>query len=168
MHLLIAASLLLLPSLSASRDPRQYTGPPSSDPAWINPSYGPPSWHPGPPHTGPPRQQTDPIADTFAALNLTRDAFGASVFAYLYGSPLIAYNALFKGWLGLSALGTNGVYSLQKPATAASTSVVRPNVDTIYAITIVDLSQNDLEISIPPFRNDSFPNRYASFALYDP
>lgn len=49
-------------------------------------------------------------------------------------------------------------------ATPQSTIVVLPNVDTLYSTALYDLSQNDLRVIVPEIG----PDRYWSFAFYDP
>ena len=102
--------------------------------------------------------------DVLDQLGLSHDAQGATTFALLYGSPLVAYDQLFRGAVGLSFLGTNGVYSTRRLSTAADNSVVRTNVDTVYALSILDLAEQDVVVTVPPMQED----RFYLFSLYDP
>jgi len=56
------------------------------------------------------------------------------------------------------------VYSTRRLSTAADNSVVRTNVDTIYALSILDLAEQHVVVTVPPMQE----NRFYLFSLYDP
>ena len=97
------------------------------------------------------------VSEIFEQYNLSHDALGATVFSLLYGSPLISYNDT-----GLSK-NVNQLSSTNTTDTAA-TNAPRPNVDTIYQKASLDLSQDDLVLTVPPFQ----PDRFYSFDFFDP
>ncbi|RMZ90931.1 hypothetical protein DV736_g1825, partial [Chaetothyriales sp. CBS 134916] len=84
----------------------------------------------------------------------------ALAFAYQYGYPLYAYGLLAHG---LPTGEANKVFVSPILLTAASTSVVRPNVDTLYALILYDLSKADLEFTVPDVDSD----RFWVFPFYD-
>lgn len=105
------------------------------------------------------------LGQIFEELDLPYNELGATVFALLYGTPLTAYVSAFEGEAGLAALGTNkNLFSRGTLTQAGQDSVVRPNVDTIYGISILDFTSQDIIITIPPFDQD----RFYLFAFYDP
>ena len=104
------------------------------------------------------------ISNLFRDYGLPHDELGATVFALLYGLAYPSFMNEFKGAQGLQALGTNNIYNLGKPATPSTSPVIRPNVDTIYALSVVDLAEQDLILSVPEME----PDRYYVFAFYDP
>ena len=104
------------------------------------------------------------INRVFKDYNISQNAFGATVFSLLYGYPLTAYETTFRGSLGLAFIGTNRIYNLGKPAGPSDTTVVRPNSDTIYALSVIDLSSQDIVISVPERQAE----RYYLFSFYDP
>lgn len=105
-----------------------------------------------------------PINQMFQDYNISQDAFGATVFSLLYGYPLTGYETTFRGGLGLAFIGTNRIYNLKKPAGPSDTTVVRPNSDTIYALSVIDLSSQDVVVSVPERQAE----RYYLFSFYDP
>lgn len=110
------------------------------------------------------QQALTTIDQIFQEYNLTHNELGATVISLLYGTPLVAYNKEFRGSKGLSQLGTNKLFSSGTLSDPSETSVVLPNVDTIYALAAIDLSSTDLVLTVPPIQ----PNRYYLFAFYDP
>ena len=103
-----------------------------------------------------------PSSDLLRSLNLTVDELGATVFSLIYGSPLLAFYQLAEGIL--TSPGPNVLGSHNTTATAATHNVVRPNVDTVYAAGIFDLSATDIVLTVPPMEED----RFYLFAFYDP
>lgn len=79
-----------------------------------------------------------------------------------YGLPLLSYAKLALPFV--SAGAANYFVHLTQPATPQETTVVLPNVDTIYSAAVFDLSSNDINVTIPTIDAD----RYWSFAFYDP
>ena len=79
-----------------------------------------------------------------------------------YGLPLYSYAKLALPFVEGNAV--NLLVHSTEFATPQSTIVVLPNVDTLYSTALYDLSQNDLQVTIP----DIGPDRYWSFAFYDP
>lgn len=61
-----------------------------------------------------------------------------------------------------TANGTNNFMHKRQLSTPAFQDVVRPNVDTLYSISILDLTQNDLLVDIPVV-----DDRYWVFPFYD-
>ena len=110
------------------------------------------------------QQASSDISQVFLDYDLPFNELGASVFSLIYGYPLASYRSEFEGSTGLSALGTNKLFSAGKPADASTTNVVKPNVDTEYAQAVIDLSAHDLVLTLPPMQQD----RYYLFAFYDP
>jgi hypothetical protein len=103
-----------------------------------------------------------PSREILRSLNLTDNELGATVFALLYGAPLLAYYQLVNSTL--PAVGTNVFAKENSTSTASTRTVVRPNVDTIYGSITYDLSATDLILSLPPMEED----RFYLFAFYDP
>jgi len=85
----------------------------------------------------------------------------ASVFSYIYAVPLAAYAKLAAPVL--TAVGSNKVVSAQTLSGPQDTTVVRPNVDTLYSTGILDLSQDDLVLTVPNISD----GRYWLFPFYD-
>ena len=81
--------------------------------------------------------------------------------AIQYALPLIQLvaqtQAVFK-----VVNGTNTINAQQQLASLSSAAVVKPNVDTIYNRVIVDLSETDLELRIPPI-----DDRFWIYPFYD-
>jgi hypothetical protein len=103
-----------------------------------------------------------PSSKILHSLNLTDDELGATVFALLYGTPLLAFYQLAN--TTLPSIGTNVLGNKNSTATASTRSVVRPNVDTIYGTATYDLSATDLVLTVPPMEE----GRFYLFAFYDP
>ena len=59
---------------------------------------------------------------------------------------------------------SNILYNHNTTATASTRNVVRPNVDTIYAEAIFDLSATDVVLTLPAMEED----RFYLAAFYDP
>lgn len=81
--------------------------------------------------------------------------------ALQYGYPLIQYASTVHSVLALT--GSNAIRHNRDLATAEDVSLVRPNVDTLYSRVVVDLSHNDVYITIPKVDGD----RYYAVAFYD-
>lgn len=81
--------------------------------------------------------------------------------AIQYALPLIQLvsqtSAVFK-----VVGGTNKINAQLQLASLSSAAVVKPNVDTIYNRVIIDLSENDLELSIP-----AIDDRFWIYPFYD-
>ncbi|KAA1475243.1 hypothetical protein DENSPDRAFT_415650 [Dentipellis sp. KUC8613] len=86
----------------------------------------------------------------------------ATAFALEYGTPLAAF-AQYAAPM-LQEVGTNSFIPQRALANASTTSVVRPNVDTLYTTLVYDLSHADLAITLPPID----PGRFYVFPFYDP
>jgi hypothetical protein len=106
--------------------------------------------------------RNSPSSEILQSLNLTDDELGATVFALLYGVPLLAFYQLVNGTLSEEGLNVFGY--INSTATASTRTVVRPNVDTIYGSATYDLSGSDLVLTVPPMEED----RFYLFAFYDP
>lgn len=104
------------------------------------------------------------VDQIYQEYNLPHNTLGATVFSLLYGVPFEEYSKEFNGPQGLAVLGTNNLYSSHQLSNPSETSVVRPNVDTIYSLAATDLSSSDLVLTVPPMQ----PDRYYVLAFYDP
>lgn len=62
----------------------------------------------------------------------------------------------------ITSVGTNAIYNEKYTATASEAAIVRPNVDTLYSKIAVDLSANDIAITIP-----KIDDRFYVFPFYD-
>lgn len=80
---------------------------------------------------------------------------------FKYGYPLTQYISSLQPIL--SSIGANAIFHAGETAHANETSVVRPNVDTFYSIFAVDLSSNDVALTIPKVGD----NRYYVVPFYD-
>ena len=60
-------------------------------------------------------------------------------------------------------MGTNVFVNQKYTARPEDTEVVRPNVDTLYSRLAIDLSQNDVVLTVPKVEGD----RYYVFPFYD-
>lgn len=89
-------------------------------------------------------------------------AQSATAFALVYGYPLLAWQRDASGVI--QDVGINSLQHARELSTPANRSVVKPNVDTLYSTLIYDLSEADLEISIPEVPADNFK----LFSFYDP
>lgn len=94
--------------------------------------------------------------DLLEKYNFPNNELGATAFSLLYGKPLLYYSQEFSGAIGLSQLGTNGYYVSNDGYLSNSSvnQVVRPNVDTLYSISILDFSESDVEVYLPPYDED--------------
>ncbi|KAF2660810.1 hypothetical protein K491DRAFT_711399 [Lophiostoma macrostomum CBS 122681] len=79
-------------------------------------------------------------------------------FAYTYGFPIYSYGSLTKS----ISVDTNELAHARYLQGADQDNIVRPNADTLYSTMFVDLSQNDLEITVP-----DFGDRFGDFPFYD-
>ncbi|EHK26553.1 uncharacterized protein TRIVIDRAFT_4199, partial [Trichoderma virens Gv29-8] len=80
-----------------------------------------------------------------------------------YGFPLLGF-----AQVSLLAFENGGVNQLQRSpglANASTTSVVTPNVDTLYGVAVFDLAVDDIVVTIPSIPENE---RYYSFAFFDP
>ena len=96
------------------------------------------------------------------SLDLPVDETGATAFSLLYGSPLLNFLTIAKSTLVYGE--SNILYSHNTTATASTRTVVRPNVDTIYAEAIFDLSATDVVLNLPAMEED----RFYLAAFFDP
>ncbi|KAK4893460.1 hypothetical protein LTR27_008142 [Elasticomyces elasticus] len=102
--------------------------------------------------------------DLLRSLNLPIDGVGATAFSLIYGAPLQQFRQLASTSGILKGEGSNALGSHYTTATANVRNIVRPNVDTIYATGIFDLSATDLVVTLPPMDED----RFYLFGFYDP
>lgn len=63
---------------------------------------------------------------------------------------------------GLPNATVNTLYHDRLLSTSEDRKVIRPNVDTLYSIALLDFSSHDLEITIPEIED-----RYWCFSFYD-
>ena len=103
-----------------------------------------------------------PSSNLLRSLDLPVDETGATAFSLLYGSPLLNFLTIAKSTLVYGE--SNILYNHNTTATASTRTVVRPNVDTIYAEAIFDLSATDLVLTLPAMEED----RFYLAAFYDP
>ncbi|KAJ5249440.1 DUF1254-domain-containing protein [Penicillium chrysogenum] len=96
-----------------------------------------------------------------AGLQLSSRIEEATEFALTYGYPLMPF-AKFAIPAIEKANGTNRFMHKRQLSTSAFKDVVRPNVDTLYSMVIIDLTHHDLLVDIPVI-ND----RYWVFPFYD-
>jgi hypothetical protein len=113
--------------------------------------------------------------------NLTDSALDATVFSLIVGhgfKPYITedsfanceqYGFPFAYWKKsvvalLQISEPNSFYFQRSFATPAFSYAPSPNVDTLYGVVVIDLSQHDLVITIPPLD----VGRYWNFAFTDP
>jgi hypothetical protein len=61
------------------------------------------------------------------------------------------------------AVGSNAIQSEARTATATSEVLVRPNVDTLYSRSAIDLSHSDVVLSVPEVPD----NRFYVVPFYD-
>lgn len=80
-----------------------------------------------------------------------------------YATPLVAY-ANFTSFLLDGIGGPNRIIPQQTLSDPSVRNVVKPNVDTVYTLSFIDLSQSDLVITVPEISD----GRYWSFPFYDP
>jgi hypothetical protein len=64
----------------------------------------------------------------------------------------------------LSSIGVNTLAANTQLSTPSAKGIDFPNVDTLYATAIFDLSIGDLIVTVP----DVDPGRYWSFSFHDP
>jgi len=99
-------------------------------------------------------------AGSAATGNSSQDA---TVFSLIYGLPLASYvNLALSIEKGLGEFTTNTFYHQQQLATGGFTDINRPNVDTLYSEALVDLSSQDLVVTIPEVKD-----RFYVFPFYD-
>ncbi|KAL4891102.1 hypothetical protein BDV59DRAFT_209259 [Aspergillus ambiguus] len=77
-----------------------------------------------------------------------------------YGYPILPYAEFALPVISTS--GSNKLQHMRRLSTADFQDVVRPNVDTLYSLAILDLSQTDLVIDVP-----NITDRYWVFPFYD-
>lgn len=85
-----------------------------------------------------------------------------SIDPYLqYGIPLIAFaNQTTKVFQAVG--GANKINTQSELASVSGAAVVKPNVDTVYSRVIVDLSKDDLVLTVP-----NITDRFWIFPFYD-
>lgn len=96
----------------------------------------------------------------------------ATAFALAYGYPLLAFEKFARPQIQTS--GVNQIRHARALSTAANTSVVTPNVDTLYSTAILDLSHT--AVSVEPGKRitqgqvslDIPSDQFVLFSFYDP
>lgn len=78
-----------------------------------------------------------------------------------YGYPLVSY-ATFALRTLARLNSTNSFYHLRELTTPETTAVVRPNVDTLYSASVIDLSHHDVIVDVPVV-----DERFWVFPFYD-
>ena len=66
--------------------------------------------------------------------------------------------------MSLSNAKVNFLLPATTLATPTETAVVLPNVDTLYSTAVLDLSENNIVVTVPQVD----ANRYWNFGFYDP
>jgi hypothetical protein len=79
-----------------------------------------------------------------------------------YGIPLAAYMAMAAPLL--DDMEPNSMYRSTALDTPDDTEVVLPNVDTLYGSSVLDLSKDNVNVTVPAIGDD----RYYSFSFFDP
>jgi hypothetical protein len=72
-----------------------------------------------------------------------------AVEAYVYGYPLLLMEATETALLAENKLPVNTLFNQQTPVTAADTTVVRPNVNTLYSMAFLNLSKGPEVLTLP-------------------
>ena len=103
-----------------------------------------------------------PSSNLLGSLDLPVDETGATAFSILYGIPLTNFLQIAKSTLVYGE--SNVLYGYNTTATASTRTVVRPNVDTVYAEAIFDLSATDVVLTLPAMEED----RFYLAAFFDP
>ncbi|PHH63904.1 hypothetical protein CDD81_5352 [Ophiocordyceps australis] len=85
----------------------------------------------------------------------------ASEFSLIYGFPLLAYSNLVIPAFE-TGVGSNTFIKRTNLSGSDDKDVVRPNTDTLYAASLVDLALNDVIVTAP-----SITDRYWDLAFYD-
>ncbi|KAH8901256.1 hypothetical protein GQ53DRAFT_850787 [Thozetella sp. PMI_491] len=85
---------------------------------------------------------------------------GALSFAYAYGYGFLSYGDLVRPVVNATP---NVIYHSRDLSKGGPVGVTRPNSDTLYSTTFIDLSSSDLILAIPEIRD-----RYWIFPFYDP
>ncbi|KAI9664767.1 MAG: hypothetical protein M1821_006215 [Bathelium mastoideum] len=98
------------------------------------------------------RQSTSGVAiDVNAFPNSTYDA---SVFALLYSIPAQYLASFFAGII--QTYGVNYINHNRNLASVADSAVIKPNVDTLYSLAVIDLSSTDLTLTVPKISDGRF------------
>ena len=92
-----------------------------------------------------------PPGTTFTKAQSARLAKAATteVEAYVYGYPLLLMEATETALLVQNRLPVNTLFNQQDPITAADTTVVRPNVNTLYSMAFLNLSKGPQVLTLP-------------------
>jgi hypothetical protein len=102
------------------------------------------------------------IVPAQAIAQSTPDPQNATAFSLLYGYPLLAWQSAYVPII--DAVGTNSWLHARELSVASDRDVVKPNVDTLYSRLIYDLSQSNIEVTIPDVPAEEFK----LFSFYDP
>jgi hypothetical protein len=90
------------------------------------------------------------------------DPQNATAFSLLYGYPLLAWQNAYVPVI--DAVGANKWQHSRELSVPTDRDVVKPNVDTLYSRLIYDLSQSNIEVTIPDVPAENFK----LFSFYDP
>ena len=99
---------------------------------------------------------------SYASAQSSSDPQNATAFSLLYGYPLLAWQSAYVPVI--DAVGANKWQHSRELSVPADRSVVKPNVDTLYSRLIYDLSQSNIEVTIPDVPAENFK----LFSFYDP
>jgi len=75
--------------------------------------------------------------------------YGTRVEFQQYGLPLYGYAKLATSFVSLSDTKVNFLLLATTLATPTETAVVLPNVDTLYSTAVLDLSENNIVVTVP-------------------
>jgi len=90
----------------------------------------------------------------------SQDASTIAADAYVWGLPLVVTMRTMQTLA--PAIGVNHLYAQQQLSDATSRSVVAPNVDTLYDVTVLDLRSGPVVLTVPEIHD-----RYYSFQFLD-
>jgi hypothetical protein len=94
-------------------------------------------------------RSAQPACSTSSRKTQLNRALNTAVEAYVYGYPLLLMEATEKGLLHETGTPVNAFFNQQTPTTAADTSVIRPDVNTLYSMAWLDLSHGPEVLSLP-------------------
>ncbi|KAF4548366.1 Hypothetical protein D9617_29g007440 [Elsinoe fawcettii] len=89
-------------------------------------------------------------------------ALNATAWSLIYTYPLYIFGN-FAGNV-LRSVPVNTIFHQRNLASPDSPGVIKPNIDTLYSRAVLDLSRNDVVLTIPNITD----NRYWVYPVYDP
>ncbi|EME49349.1 hypothetical protein DOTSEDRAFT_119116 [Dothistroma septosporum NZE10] len=84
----------------------------------------------------------------------------ATAWSLIYTYPVF----IFANWAGnvLRNYSVNSIFHQRCLASPDDPGVIKPNIDTVYSRAVLDLSEHDVELTVP-----NITNRYYVFPVYD-